>query len=152
MIIIGGFWFINRDNDSNNRETNNISYFTKDSTIGDVINNEAFRGFGNLIFPVDRTYDLDTTLDDIDDIYAWYNNIDDDTTVNIVNFLKEESGRWEQLFYPIYTEEEMNSDPDKRNVGLFFFRGEENNKTAIVNAGGGLAAHEEDIMNWLLTK
>lgn len=140
---------MNRDNSSNNRETNNISYFTKDSTIGDVINNEAFEGFGNLIFPLDRSYDLDTTLDDI---YAWYNNIDDDTTVNIVNFLKEESGRWEQVFYPIYTEEEMNSDPDKRNVGLFFFRGEENNKTAIVNVGGGLAAHEEDIMNWLLTK
>lgn len=93
VIIIGGFWFINRDNSSYNRETNNISYFTKDSTIGDVINNEAFAGFGDLIFPLDRSYDLDTTLDDIDDIYVWYNNIDDDTTVNIVNFLKEESGR-----------------------------------------------------------
>ncbi len=137
VIIIGAFWFINRDDSSNNREINNISYFTKDSTIGDVINNEAFAGFGNLIFPVDRSYDLDTTLADIDDIYIWYNNIDDDTTVNIVNFLKEESDRGEEVFYPIYTEEEMNSDPDKRNVGLFFFRGEENNKTAIVNAGGG---------------
>lgn len=137
VIIIGAFWFINRDDSSNNREINNISYFTKDSTIGDVINNEAFAGFGNLIFPVDRSYDLDTTLADIDDIYIWYNNIDDDTTVNIVNFLKEESDRGEEVFYPIYTEEEMNSDPDKRNVGLFFFRGEENNKTAIVNVGGG---------------
>ena len=49
VIIIGAFWFINRDNSSNNSETNNISYFTKDSTIGDVINNEAFAGFGDLI-------------------------------------------------------------------------------------------------------
>ena len=136
VIIIMIFSFYNMLSSSQS-EVNNISYFTKDSTIGDVINNEAFEGFGDLIFPLDRSYDLDTALDDIDDIYVWYNNIDDDTTVNIVNFLKEESDSEEQVFYPIYSEEEMNRDPDKRNVGLFFFRGEENNKTAIINAGGG---------------
>lgn len=118
-------------------EANNITHFTKKSTIGDVIHNTSFKDYGHLIFPVDRTYNEDTTLDNIDDIYVWYNYIDDDTTVEIVNFLKEESDRKEQVFYPIYTEEEMRKDSDKRNVGLFFFRGKENNKTAIINAGGG---------------
>lgn len=42
-----------------------------------------------------------------------------------------------RIFYPIYTEEEMREDPDKRNTGLFFFRGNQNSKFAIVNAGGG---------------
>lgn len=104
---------------------NQLKYFTKNSTIGDVIYKESFKDFGRLLFPVDRDYDLNTTLDDIDDIYIWYNYIDDDTTVDIVNYLKEENDNGKQVFYPIYTEEEMKRDPDKRNVGLFFFRGKE---------------------------
>lgn len=101
------------------------------------MNNASFVGFGNLIFPVDRPMDGDTRLDDIDDIYIWYNYIDDDTTVDIVNSLKEDADSGNQVFYPIYTEEEMRQTPEKRNTGLFFFRGEENAKTAVVNAGGG---------------
>ena len=41
------------------------------------------------------------------------------------------------IFYNIYTEEEMRADPEKRNTGLFYFRGKENTKFAILNAGGG---------------
>ena len=133
-------FFVNKNNNENiinSKNKNTVNYFTKKSTIADVINNEAFRGFGNLIFPVDRNYNLNTTLDDIDDIYLWYNYIDSNTTVNIVNYLKKEIDDKNQVFYPIYTKEQMNNDSDKENVGLFFFRGKENAKTAIVNAGGG---------------
>lgn len=77
-------------------------------------------------------------MDDIDDIYIWYNYIDDDTTVDIVNYLKEESDNGKQVFYPIYTEEEMKRDPDKRNVGLFFFRGKENCTDAEIEVFEGL--------------
>lgn len=118
-------------------ENNNITHFTKKSTIGDVINNSSFEDYGRLLFPVDRSYNENTTLDNIDDIYVWYNYIDDDTTVEIVNFLKAQADNGEDVFYPIYTEEEMKQDPEKRNTGLFFFKGNENNKTAIINAGGG---------------
>ena len=117
---------------------NQLDHFTKDSTIGDVIYNESFKDFGRLLFPVDRDYDLNTTLDDIDDIYIWYNYIDDDTTVDIVNYLKEESDSGKQVFYPIYTEEEMKRNPDKRNVGLFFFRGKENGTDAEIEVFEGL--------------
>lgn len=138
VILIGGyglFRYFNKNTTSN--EVNHIKTFTKSSTISDVMNNASFVGFGNLIFPVDRPMDGDTRLDDIDDIYIWYNNIDDDTTVDIVNSLKEDADSGNQVFYPIYTEEEMRQTPEKRNTGLFFFRGEENAKTAVVNAGGG---------------
>ena len=43
----------------------------------------------------------------------------------------------EQIFYPIYSEEEMQADADKKDTGLFFFRGNAGAKTAIINAGGG---------------
>ena len=137
MILIGGyglFRYFNKNTTSNG--VNHIKTFTKSSTISDVMNNASFVGFGNLIFPVDRPMDGDTRLDDIDDIYIWYNYIDDDTTVDIVNSLKEDADSGNQVFYPIYTEEEMRQNPEKRNTGLFFFRGEENAKTAVVNAGG----------------
>lgn len=138
MILIGGYglfrYFIKN---TTSNEVNHIKTFTKSSTISDVMNNASFVGFGNLIFPVDRPMDGDTRLDDIDDIYIWYNYIDDDTTVDIVNSLKEDADSGNQVFYPIYTEEEMRQNPEKRNTGLFFFRGEENAKTAVVNVGGG---------------
>ena len=42
-------------------------------------------------------------------------------------------------FYPIYTEEEMQENPELRDTGLFFFRGQPGVPFAIVNAGGGFA-------------
>ena len=78
------------------------------------------------------------TLDNLEDIYIWYSYMNTDKTVEIVNYLKEQADSGKQIFYPIYMEEEMNADPDKRNTGLFFFRGSEDVKAAIVNAGGDL--------------
>lgn len=116
---------------------NTLSYFTKDSKVSDVIENTSFYSFGSLIFPVDRTIDKNMTLATVGDIYIWYNYINPDKTVEIVNFLKQEADSGKQIFYNIYTEEEMKKDPEKRNAGIFYFRGKENSKFAILNAGGG---------------
>ncbi len=99
------------ENDS--LKTNSIKCFTKESEISDVINNESFTGFGNLIFPVDLDFDKNMKLEDVGDIYIWYNYINPDKTVEIVNFLKEEADKGEQVFYNIYTEEEMRKDKEK---------------------------------------
>ena len=116
---------------------NTIKYFTRDSKISDVINNKSFIEFGNLIFPVDLDYDKNMKLEAAGDIYIWYNYINPDKTVEVVNFLKTEVDRGNQVFYNIYSEEERQRDKEKRNTGIFFFRGKENAKTAILNAGGG---------------
>lgn len=119
------------------QEMNDMSYFTKDTKVVDVINNKSFQNFGNLIFPVDRTIDKNMTLETCDDLYIWYNYMNADKTVEIVNYMKEQVDSGNQIFYSIYTEEEMKRDSEKRNTGIFFFRGNENSKFAIVNAGGG---------------
>lgn len=119
------------------QEMNDMSYFTKDTKVVDVINNKSFENFGNLIFPVDRTIDNNMTLETCDDLYIWYNYMNTDKTVEIVNYMKEQVDSGNQIFYSIYTEEEMKRDPEKRNTGIFFFRGNENEKFAILNAGGG---------------
>ena len=120
-----------------NKNTNTIHYFTRDSKVYDVIENISFSGFGNLIFPMNRQIDKDMTLEDVGDIYVWYNYINPDKTVEIVNFLKQEADSEKKVFYNIYTEEERKQDPEKRNTGIFYFRGNPNSKFAILNAGGG---------------
>ncbi len=70
---------------------------------------------------------------------VWYNNIDPDKTVEIANYFRDHAQAGETIFYDIYTEEEKQLDPEKRDTGLFFFRGTPNAKFAVCNAGGGFA-------------
>lgn len=70
---------------------------------------------------------------------TWYNHIDPDKTVEIVNTLKSRADAGKTVFLDIYTDAEKQADPAKRNTGLFFFQGDKGAKTAICNAGGGFA-------------
>lgn len=110
-------------------------FFTRDTRIEDVINDPAFEDYGRLLFPLSTWYYSGDTLAELR--LTWYNNIDPDTTVEIVNYLKKEVLKGNKVFYDIYTETEMAADPAKRDTGLFFFRGEEGAPFAICNAGGG---------------
>jgi predicted esterase len=51
--------------------------------------------------------------------------------------MKRQAEAGDTVFYNIYSEKEKAQDLDKKNTGLFFFRGNKGAKTAIVNAGGG---------------
>lgn len=112
---------------------------TENTKVMDVIEDPVFEGFGRLIFPADKTIDSGLTLKDVGDILTWYNYVNPERTVEIVNYMKQQAEAGEQIFYDIYTEEEKAEDPDKENTGLFFFRGDPGEKFAVVNAGGGFA-------------
>lgn len=111
--------------------------FNAESYINDVIKDSAFESYGRLIFPVDMEIEDNLKLKNISSILPWYSEVNIDKTVEIVNYMKSQAMNGEQIFYPIYSEEEMQADPDKRDTGLFFFRGNAGEKTAITNAGGG---------------
>lgn len=112
---------------------------TRETTVGEVIAAPALGDFGRLLFPVDRAVSEDMTLAEVSSsgVYVWYSHIQADKTVEIVNDVIGRAAAGEQVFYPIYTEAEMDADPSKRDTGLFFFRGEPGEKFALVNAGGG---------------
>ena len=110
---------------------------TRETPVQDVMDDPAFGDFGRLLFPVDRTIPDNMTLEDVGDVLIWYNDINPDKTVEIVNSLGERAAAGDVVFYDIYTDEEKADDPDKADTGLFFFRGEKGGKTAICNAGGG---------------
>lgn len=115
------------------------TYFNKDTRIEDVISDPVFGDYGRLIFPVNAGYYQGNTLGNLS--MTWYNHIDSDKTVEIVNYMKSQALSGNRIFYDIYTEEEKAKDPTKRNTGLFFFKGYPGQKFAICNAGGGMAWH-----------
>ena len=110
---------------------------TRNTLVRDVMDDPAFGDYGRLLFPVGRTIPNDMTLENVGDVLVWYNDIDPDKTVEIVNTLGERAASGDTVFYDIYTDEEKAADPDKEDTGLFFFRGDPGGKTAICNAGGG---------------
>ncbi|WP_315601244.1 alpha/beta hydrolase [Treponema socranskii] len=110
---------------------------TAQTAIESVIFDTDFSPWGRLIFPADPGYWSGATLGTLR--LTWYSHIDPAKTVEIIRYFKAQTLRGEQVFFDIYTEEEKRRDPQKRNTGLFFFRGKRNAKFAICSAGGGFA-------------
>ena len=111
--------------------------WTEETRIEEVTSYPAFGDYGRLIFPVDTGYYSGSTLGSLS--LTWYSHIRPEKTVEIVNYMKQKVDDGEQIFYPIYTEEEIEADPWKADTGLFYFSGEAGAKFAICNAGGGFA-------------
>ena len=110
------------------------NYYTRQTRINDVMNDTAFGDYGRLIFPVNTGYWSGTTLEQLQ--LTWYNYIDPDKTVEVCNYLRAYA---DNCFIDIYTEAEKQANPELRNTGLFFFRGNSNAPFAICNAGGGFS-------------
>lgn len=115
----------------------NASDITTETKIRDIISNPSLGDWGRLLFPASEGYWSGDTLGDLQ--LTWYSHINPQKTVEIVRYVTECAENGEQVFYDIYSEEEKRTDPDKRNTGIFFFRGNSGAKTAICNAGGGFA-------------
>ncbi len=113
--------------------------FTLDTTVGEVIADPAFEDFGRLLFPVDLDVSESLTLEEVSSssTYIWYSEIKPEKTVEILNSLKERVLNGEQIFYPIYSDEQIAADSTRADTGLFYFGGNAGEKFAIMNAGGG---------------
>ena len=110
------------------------NYYIRQTHINDVMNDPAFGDYGRLIFPVNTGYWNGTTLEQLQ--LTWYNHIDPDKTVEVCNYLRAHA---DNCFIDIYTEVEKQANPNLRNTGVFFFRGNRNAPFAICNAGGGFS-------------
>ena len=111
--------------------------FTADTPIENVIRNPVFENYGRLLFPLEKWYYSGSTLKQLR--LVWYNNMDPEETVEIVNTLWQRVSGGETVFYNIYTQEEKAADPEKEDTVLFFFKGKPGKKFAVCNAGGGFA-------------
>lgn len=118
--------------------------FTVKTKVKEVINDPTFKGYGRLIFPVDIKIEDDLTLQNIEEILPWYSEINPKRTVEIINYMKNKVQNGNQIFYDIYTDQEKKDDPDKRNTGLFFFKGKAGAKTACEDLARAIAFLYED--------
>lgn len=129
-------WFWSKDETKDDAADVNELY-TADTKISEVMADPVFGDYGRMIFPVNEGYYSGNTLGELR--LTWYNNIDKDKTVEIVNYMKSRAQAGDTIFYDIYTEAEKAADPAKKNTGLFFFKGKPGERFAICNAGGGFA-------------
>ena len=111
--------------------------YTAASPIRAVMNDPVFGEYGRLLLPADEDYWSGETLRDLR--LTWYNYVNADKTVEIVNTLYQQARSGGPVFFDIYTDAEKRADPAKKDTGLFFFRGSAGAKFAICNAGGGFA-------------
>lgn len=118
-------------------EENRRQAYTENTRISEVISDPAFGEYGRLIFPVDNGYYSGNTLGELR--LTWYTEMDPSKTVEIVNHMKNRAEAGETIFYDIYTDQEKAADPEKKDTGLFFFKGDPGAKFAICSAGGGFA-------------
>lgn len=116
-------------------------HFDANSLVADVVEHEAFEGFGRYILPIKTrsTYDRTTRLNGIGGLLPYHRAIQTDTTVEVVNYMLDEVGAENTIFYNIYDQAERQADLSKADTGIFFFRGEPDAPFAIVCAGGGFS-------------
>ncbi len=120
-----------------NTASNQLAVYNRSSLIRDVMTDSVFGSYGRLLFPVQRNYWSGETLEQLH--LTYYNYIDPDETVAIVNYLHNQAKDNQTIFFDIYTDAEKAADPRKQDTGLFFFRGNRGSRFAICNAGGAFA-------------
>lgn len=104
-----------------------------DTKVTDVIDNPLFAGYGRLIFPTAfGRPSASMTLDAVGSLLIYHNYVNTDTTIDVIREMGARRKQGEKIFYDIYTEQEKRRDPEKRDTGLFFFRGGANASFAVI--------------------
>jgi acetyl esterase/lipase len=120
--------------------TAKTNHVTTDASVMGIINNPAFGGFGRFLFPVERGLpNSGLKLANIGSLLPYHNNIDQDTTARVINYMLDEVGADHTIFYDIYSDAEKRAAPSKENTGLFFFRSQAGAPLAIISADGGFS-------------
>lgn len=115
-------------------------HLSTDSSVRDLLNHPSFAGFGRLILPWDnRVYDENMRLSNLGSLLPYHSHVRPEIVVGGLNHLIDEATEGKPIFYNFYTEAEKKEQPEKRNTGLFFFRGKSGAPFAIISPGGGFS-------------
>ena len=113
---------------------NDVTHFSIDDTISDVIHQPLFTGFGQFILPLERGYDENMPLSGVSTLLPYHSHIDPQAAVDTMNHMLDEVAAGKTIFYPIYDDSKMQA-----HTGLFFFRGKPGAPFAVISAGGGFS-------------
>jgi acetyl esterase/lipase len=111
-----------------------------DDSIGDLLGHPAFARFGRLLLPWDdRRYDTTMALRNIGSLLPYHSHVDPSVVVSSLNRMIDDVSAERTVFYDIYTDAQKESEPSRKDTGLFFFRGQPGAPFAVVAPGGGFA-------------
>nr|WP_321269952.1 alpha/beta hydrolase [uncultured Tolumonas sp.] len=128
--------------EKNNQENHNVistfnSIGLNDST-NDILNNPAFRGFSNLILPWDKSEkNKNIPIRNIQQLLPYHSQVSPENIVKSLNRMIDDVKQYKKIFYDIYSDTQKKYEPNKKNTGLFFFRGIAGAPFAIICPGGG---------------
>jgi acetyl esterase/lipase len=116
------------------------NHLTLNNDVRDIVNHPAFRGFGELLLPGDDNSGYyNTPLNNVGSLMPYHSHVNPVEVVDALNYMIDEVQNGKTIFYDFYTFEQKQSDPDKENTGLFFFRGNPDAPFTIVCPGGGFS-------------
>ncbi|GMA08385.1 hypothetical protein GCM10025886_15360 [Tetragenococcus halophilus subsp. flandriensis] len=144
LLAVGGvfYWGFSSEEVSNEtRQTEDIDesgLLTVDSTIDEVIHHPAFGDFGEQLLPRPDD-DVSLEFSQIDQLMPYHNHVSPEDSLESVNYMIENAKNGQDIFYPFYSEEEIEADPAKEETGLFYFRGEKGAPYAVISPGGGFS-------------
>ena len=115
-------------------------HLTTDNYVRDIINHPAFRGFGELLLPLDNNSGYyNTRLSEVSSLMPYHSHVEPEIVVGALNHMIDEVNSGKTIFYDFYSDEQKMQEPGKRYTGLFFFRGKAGSPFAIVCPGGGFS-------------
>jgi acetyl esterase/lipase len=130
---------------------------TTDDYVRDLVNHQAFKGFGELMLPWDdNTSYYNTPLSQVGSLMPYHSQVNPGIVVGALNHMIDEANAGKTIFYDFYTERQKQEDPAKNFTGLFFYRGKPGEPFAIVCPGGGFSyvgsLHEGFPLAWEISK
>ncbi len=129
-----------RESEQKGDKVGAYKHLTTNNYVSDIVNYPAFKGFGELLLPLDNNSGFyNTKLSDIGLLMPYHNHIEPDIVVGALNHMIDEADAGNTIFYNYYTDEQKEQDPGKMNTGLFFFRGRPDAPFAVICPGGGFS-------------
>lgn len=132
---------ISEGNNNKNGGTGEVEgHLSTNNYVRDIVNHEAFEGFGELLLTRDNNSSYyNTQISNIGSLMPYHGNVRPDIVINSLNRLIDDANAGQTIFYDIYTEQQKQQDAAKRNTGLFFYRGKPDAPFAVICPGGGFA-------------
>jgi acetyl esterase/lipase len=132
-------------------------HLTTNDYVRDIVNNQAFKGFCELILPWnDNASYYNTPLTQVGSLMLYHSHVNPDIVVGALNHMIDEVNAGKTIFYNFYNERQKREDPAKNSTGLFFFRGKPGAPFAIICPGGGFSyigsLHEGFPLAWEISK
>jgi len=125
---------------NNTEDTTIHTHLTLDNKVGDIVNHPAFKGFGELLLPLeDNSPYYNTSLKDVGSLMPYHSNVRPDVIVSSLNYMIDEINSSKAIFYNFYSDKQKQQNPALAQTGLFFFRGKPGAPFAIICPGGGFS-------------